>query len=78
MKISKNTYGIWGVNEKVKLGFRLLCVARDKSAADLFAEMVENEWAKEDIPKEKESVMKRIIKRTVNKKAAKLLDEYQS
>ena len=42
-----NSYGIWGLSETSKLKFRILCMIRRKTAANLFTELVEDAWKKE-------------------------------
>ncbi len=77
MQNTKNSYAIWGVPELVKLKFRIICATRSITAADLFTQMVERELETlTNIPQEKQSLIKRIMKRTVGEKGNALISEY--
>ena len=78
MAKATNAYGIWGLDDMTKLRFKLICVIKGVSAAQVFTEMVNNEWGKvgDEAPDEqKRSLINKIVQRVLRKKREALYSD---
>jgi len=70
-----NSFGLWNVDSQTRLHFRIICIQKGMTGAQLLREMVAKEWVSEGKKRfegKKVRLIKRVVRRAMRRKALPL------